>query len=183
MSAPDTPQAPGFLALAPAALRFGRESQTDGGAVEWHLRRNCSISPRQLILFYLSLCGVSLGIASLFWWGGAPFVMPFAGLELLAVGAALLVYARHATDRESLLLQPGVLTVERTVGPRTLAVELSADWVRVEPAHGDRSLIELSDRGRKVEVGRFVRPELRRALADELRWSLRRRQHGSRGAA
>jgi uncharacterized membrane protein len=40
--------------------------------------------------------------------------------------------------------------------------------------HGDRSLIELSGEGRRIAVGRFVRPESRRALADELRAALRR---------
>jgi len=50
--------------------------------------------------------------------------------------------------------------------------------VRVEPELGDRSLIELSGQGRRIAVGRFVRPELRRQLADELRWALRRWQIG-----
>ena len=49
----------------------------------------------------------------------------------------------------------------------------------VEPQHGDRSLIELSGQGRSISVGRFVRPELRRELADELRWALRRWSHGA----
>ena len=47
-------------------------------------------------------------------------------------------------------------------------------WVRVEPADRDGSLIELSGEGRHIAVGRFVRPELRPALADELRAALRR---------
>ena len=173
MSALSSP-APGRLALAHASLRFGRESASGDGSVEWLLKRNCSIAPRQLLAFYLSLCLLSLSIAALFWLRGAPLVMPFTGLELVAVGAALLVYARHAADRESLRLRPGVLTVERTVGPRTLAIDFAAGWVRVEPERGDRSLIELSERGRRISVGRFVRPELRRALADEVRWALRR---------
>ena len=49
-------------------------------------------------------------------------------------------------------------------------------FVRVEPRSGDRSLIELSGQGRRITVGRYVRPELRRQLADELRWALRRWQ-------
>ena len=46
--------------------------------------------------------------------------------------------------------------------------------MRVEPAGSDRSLIELSGQGQRIAVGRFVRPEQRRALADELRFALRR---------
>jgi uncharacterized membrane protein len=95
-------------------------------------------------------------------------------VELLAVGVALAVYARHAADRERMVLRPGRLTVECTIGLRTDQVEFAPAWVRVEPEHGDRSLIELSGEGKRVAVGRFIRPELRRALADVLRVALRR---------
>jgi uncharacterized membrane protein len=71
-------------------------------------------------------------------------------------------------------LTPGRLSVECTVGRRTDQVNFAPAWVRVEPAHGERSLIELSGEGKRIAIGRFVRPELRRALADELRSALRR---------
>ncbi|NUZ07041.1 DUF2244 domain-containing protein [Piscinibacter koreensis] len=174
--------APRGFAPAPAPLRFGRESASGDGSVEWLLKRNCSIAPRQLLMFYLSLSALSLAIATFFWVRGAPLVMPFAGIEILSVGAALLVYARHATDRERVRLATDVLTVECTIGLHTVAVELSPNWVRVEPEHGDRSWIELSDRGRRITIGRFIRPEHRRAFASELRWALRRWQYESRAA-
>jgi len=155
-------------------LRFGTPGGAGDSSVQWLLRRNCSMTPAQLVAFYLSLCAWSLAIAGAFWWRGATLVMPFAGIELLAVGAALLVYARHATDRERVILRPGRLTIECTLGRRTDQVEFAPAWVRVEPAHGDRSLIEVSGEGKRVAIGRFVRPELRRALADELRAALRR---------
>lgn len=144
--------------------------------MQWLLKRNCSLAPRQLLAFYASLCLLSLAIAGLFWLRGATLVMPFAGIELLAVGAALLVYARHAADSETIRLLPGRLTVRRVHGPHVEQVEFAPAWVRVEPESGDRSLIELSGQGRRISVGRFVRPELRRQLADELRWALRRWQ-------
>jgi uncharacterized membrane protein len=157
-----------------AALRFGSPGAAGEGSVQWLLRRNCSMTPLQLVAFYLSLCAWSLAIAGAFWWRGANLVMPFASVELLAVGAALFVYARHARDRERVVLRPGRLTVECTLGNRTDQVEFAPAWVRVEPAHSDRSLIEISGEGKRVAIGRFVRPELRRALADELRSALRR---------
>jgi len=164
-----------FHGLAPpsASLRFGRADIGDG-SVHWLLRRNCSMTPSQLISFYLSLSAWSLAIAGAFWWRGATLVLPFAGIEIVAVGIALYVYARHAADRERMTLEPGRLTVECSLGRRVDHVEFASAWVRVEPAAGDRSLIELSGEGKRVEVGRFVRPELRRALADELRAALRR---------
>jgi uncharacterized membrane protein len=166
-------QAFGGWPPAATGLRFGSAGAADG-SVQWLLRRNCSMTPLQLVAFYLSLCAWSLAVAGAFWFRGATLVMPFASIELIAVGVALFVYARHASDRERLVLEPGRLTVECTLGSRTDQVEFAPAWVRVEPAHGDRSLIEISGEGKRVAVGRFVRPELRRALADELRAALRR---------
>lgn len=166
------------IGLAPSAspLRFGRETDAGERAVQWLLKRNCSASPRQVLTLFASLCVVSLLIASVFWIQGAKLVMPFAWAELAGLGTALLLYARHATDSESIRLQPGRLTVELAFGRRVERVEFAPAWVRVEPEHGDRSLIELSGQGRQISIGRFVRPELRRQLADELRWALRRWQ-------
>lgn len=179
--------APRRFAHTAPMLRFGRAigpssdrgSPGEGGlsgegSVLWLLKRNCSVSPRQLLAVFATLCVVSLAIGIGFWWRGAPFVLPFAGVELAAVAVALFVYARHAADQEQLVLRPGLLQVECSVGRRVDRVEFAPAWVRIEPTAGDRSLIELSGQGKRVSVGRFVRPELRRALADELRSSLRR---------
>lgn len=163
-------------AAAHRPLRFGTESVGVERSVQWLLKRDCSGTPRQMLILFASLCVVSLGIGGLRWLQGATLVMPFAWLELLTVGAALLLYARHATDRESIHLQPGRLTVEHVCGRSVERVEFVPAWVRVEPRYGDRSLLEISGEGRSIVVGRFVRPEMRRQLAEELRWALRRWQ-------
>jgi uncharacterized membrane protein len=168
----------GWVASVPGVMRFGRAMQVPAGewSVQWLLKRNCSLTPRQLLGFYGVSSGVSLGIAVLFWLHGATLVMPFAWVEVLGLGVALLAYARHAADSECIRLQGGVLTVEHACGRHTDRVVFWPEVVRVEPEQGDGSMIELSGQGRKVMVGRFVRPELRRQLADELRWALRRRE-------
>ena len=154
-------------------LRFGVEAVDGEPGVQWLLKRNCSGTPRQMVVIFASLCALSLGIAAVCWVQGATLVIPFAGLELLAVATALLLYARHATDSESVLLRPGRLVVEHVSGRSVERVEFKPAWVRVEPQRDDRSLVELSGEGRCIAVGRFVRPELRRQLAAELRWALR----------
>ncbi|MFY7984154.1 MAG: DUF2244 domain-containing protein, partial [Burkholderiaceae bacterium] len=116
---------------------------------------------------------LSLGIATFFWLQGATLILPIAWLELAAVGVALLVYARHATDGERISLQGGRLVVELESAGRTERAEFHRDWVRVEPQSDQRSLIEVSGRGQTVQVGRFVRPELRPLLAQEIRTALR----------
>jgi len=166
-------------------LRFGRVhasagtlARESGSSIEWLLKRNCSLTPPQLLAVYASLCVISLGIATYFWVNGATLVMPFAWAELLVVGAALLMYARHAADRELITLQSGRLVVEHLHGGRVERAEFQPDWVRVEPRRDDRSLIELSGQGNVIAVGRYVRPELRPALADEFRATFRQWPEG-----
>jgi len=162
---------------SPPAFRFAtlpaQGNNPQGAVVLWLLKRHCSLSPAQLGWFYLSLCLVSLGIATFFWAQGAAMVMPFALMELLAVGAAFLMYSRHAGDAEKIVLQGGQLVIELETAGRTERAEFNREWVRVEPKDGDGSLIEVSGQGRSVRVGRHMRPELRPLLAREIRLALR----------
>jgi len=150
-----------------------RFATVSGQNIHWFLKRNCSVTPSQLGWLYASLCVVSLGIGGAFWLQGATMVLPFAWLELLAVGLAFVLYARHATDGEKIALQDGRLVVELENGGNYERAEFLPHQVRIEPQAGDRSLIEVSGQGRMVKVGRYVRPELRAALAREIRMALR----------
>ena len=158
-----------FIVSNPA-YRFATVSDQH---IHWFLKRNCSVTPAQLVWLYASMCLVSLGIGAVFWYQGARLVLPFAWLELLLVGGAFLAYARHATDGERISLQDGRLVVESDRAGRRERTEFLSAWVRVEPLAGGRSLIEVSGQGRSVRVGRFVRPELRPQLVREIRTALR----------
>ena len=169
---------PGQIAHADT-LRLGRvaAARSSGvGEVSWRMARLHSIAPRQLVMVFASLSAVSAGIAALFWLSGAPLVMPFALVELLALGAAIVVHARHAGDGENIRLTERSLCVEHCCGTRSLRVDFQPAWVRVEPVHAEGSLVELRGEGRRVAVGRYVRAELRVQLARELRWALRQRR-------
>jgi uncharacterized membrane protein len=151
-------------------LRF---ATVQGENVEWFLRRNCAVTPGQLGWVYVSLCIISLGIGTAFWTLGALLVLPIAWLELLAVGLAFLIYARHATDGERIYLQDDRLVVELENAGKLQRSEFRREWVRIEPHSDDRSLIQVSGQGKTVHVGRFIRPELRLLLAREIRMALR----------
>ena len=150
-----------------------RFATVQGQNIHWFLKRNCSVTPAQLGWLYASLCVVSLSIGLFFWIQGAVLILPFAWLELGAVGVAFLVFARHAADGERISLQGRRLVVELESAGRLSRAEFDRDRVRVEPGAGERSLIELSGQGCSVNVGRFVRPELRPVLAQEIRRALR----------
>jgi len=149
------------------------------GSLRWDLRRNCSVTPRQLLVAYLVLGGVSLTIATVFWWFGAPYVLAFTAVEQLALISALLAWSRHATDRETLTLRGSELVVEQRVATRTQRTVFRAEWLSVEPAVAQGSMVELAGQGQRVRVGRHLRPELRAGLAQELRRALRQALAGA----
>jgi uncharacterized membrane protein len=160
-----------------ANWRFARELRlgdtAPSHALQWRLWRNCAIRPAQLLAVYAALCAVVLLIGGFFYVQGASFVLGFAGLELLALGAAFLFFARHAADRETLTLTGSSLQIEQCVGTQVRCTEWAADGLSVEPAAGPGSLVEIRARGQRVLVGRHLRPELRAEFARELRRALR----------
>jgi len=140
---------------------------------EWMMRRNLSASPRMVLSCFAGLVLLSLAIALGFWWRGATLVLPFAMAELGALTAALLWQARHANDRERIVLADGMLAAEHRCGRSIESARFSAAWVRVEPVMDDASLVEISGQGARICVGRYLLPGLRRRLAAELRAALR----------
>jgi len=150
----------------------GERASAPGGVL-WLLKRHGVLTSVQLAWCYLCLCGLSLGAAGFLGSRGFSSAMTGVLLALLAVGTAFVLYARHAGDAEKILLQGGQLVIELESAGRTERAEFRRESVRVEPRHGDGSLIEVSGQGRTVQVGRHVRPELRPMLAREIRWALR----------
>jgi uncharacterized membrane protein len=143
------------------------------------LQRNCSMSPGQVARAYAVLCSISLAVAIGFFVHGIWIVLAFSLLELACVGLALLIYSRHALDRERISLTDACLLVERVQADVHSHARLDPLWTRVlppaelSPPGGRRALITLESRGVRVEVGRFVNEAQRRVVARELRLALR----------
>jgi len=148
----------------------------ESGKVEWLLKRNCALTPRQLLLFYLSLIGVSSLIATGFALIGAWMIMPFAGLEMAVLGIALAAYARHALDHERVTLGSGELVVETVVAGKSVITRMNAGLARVDIGAHFRSPIMLVERRCAVQVGRYVSDTERRAFAQELKRALANHQ-------
>jgi len=145
-----------------------RFATVSGQRIDWKLARNGSVAYARM-----GVCALALATALVFWMTGGRWDMPFAWLVVVTTGWGFARYGRHAADGERISLQGSRLVVERETAGRLERAEFDRSRVRVEPKTGDRSLITLSAQGRSVEVGRFVRPELRPALASEIRRALR----------
>lgn len=127
------------------------------------LKRNCSMSPKALAGVFAALALVTLAIGAGFALAGAWLVLPFAGLEVLLLGAAYLAYARHAADYERLEVAPGDLKVEVAQADRVARYWLVNAKVSVEDGR-----VVLRDAKEELEVGRYLGAEARAELAAEL---------------
>lgn len=136
---------------------------------DWTIRRNCSVSPRQFVGFYVSLALVSSAIAIMLLVKGVWLVLPFTGLELLVVGVAFVVYARHAVDYERIRLYPHRLVVEQVSADELTQFEFNPRWVRVETGATPREPVKLVSRGQTVAVGVHLAQYRRAQFAGELR--------------
>ncbi|AVR94285.1 DUF2244 domain-containing protein [Pseudoduganella armeniaca] len=142
------------------------------GRREWLLKRNCSLTPRQTVAAWAVLVTLSLAIGLACAWQGAPYVLVFSGLEMTAVTAAFVIYSRHATDCDRLVLEQGRLTVEQVRGGRSRQYLLPVTWLRVTAPTRRRDPIRLVAGEVKVDVGLYLLEGERRALARELRQAL-----------
>jgi uncharacterized membrane protein len=129
------------------------------------LKRNCSISPRGLMLVYALLAAIAVGIASGFAALGAWLILPFAGMELVLLGAAFWLTARHAADCERIELARGRLTVEVEEAQRVRRLELDARLARVRMEGGH---VLLRAPQVELELGRHLASEARTGFAAEL---------------
>ena len=127
----------------------------------------------QLLSVYAGLGAVTLLLASVFWAIGAPVMLPFAGVEIVVLGLALYVHARHVGDGEVLQLCAGRLEVRQQRAGQLLCSRFDAATTRVHMPGDKRALLELTAAGQRVLVGRHLRADQRAVLARELRQALR----------
>jgi uncharacterized membrane protein len=127
------------------------------------LKRNCSMSPKALAGVFAVLALLVLAIGAGFAAAGAWLVLPFAGLEVVLLGTAYLLYARHAADYERIELGAGRLTVEVADGARTARYQLEDAGIVMQEGR-----VVLRDAKEELEIGRYLGAEARAELAVEL---------------
>jgi uncharacterized membrane protein len=139
-------------------------------------KRNCSISPQDLLFVLVFAMCVSLGIALAFAYFGAWPVLPFAGIEMLALATAFYLNGRHAADYERIALAEGRFLVEAGDAGRIERHEFDPQWLRLDERRLGRELhLMLRSRGNEMEIGRHLDTERRAFLAARLRCTLSKR--------
>jgi uncharacterized membrane protein len=139
-------------------------------------KRNCSISPRGLLCVLALVMFVSLGIAAGFALIGAWPILPFAGIEMLALAAAFYLNGLHAGDYERIALAEGRLRVETFEAGRIARHEFNPGWLRLDERRLGREVrLLLRSSGNEIEIGRHLDTERRASLAECLRRTLSNR--------
>lgn len=118
-----------------------------------------------------SMVGLAFVFGAVFAALGAWMVLPFAGVELLALAVAFLVYGAHATDGERVWLGGERLTVEVREGSSVRTHEFVLTQVRLVRQAGSGRLF-LVCRGRELEVGRHLGAPRRAGFERDLRAAL-----------
>ncbi|HUS24490.1 MAG TPA: DUF2244 domain-containing protein [Candidatus Binatia bacterium] len=148
---------------------------------------NASLTRRQAGWVMAGMSGVGLGVAGV--WTALGFwpVLPFAGLELAAFGAALAVCMHRNRYREVLRFSAGTVRIEFGLlgqGPTT-QLELPRAWTRVELARGEHrhepTALWLCCSGQRVRIGVCLTDEDRSRLAARIGDLLK--PHGRKAAA
>lgn len=127
----------------------------------------------QTVRIFIALSSVCLGIGLVCAWFGLWPILTFAGLEVIALGAALYMSARRSLDREVIDVSGNNVRIEKGRGRVEQAWEMERAWTQVElrrlPRRWEETQLVLRSRDREVTLGSFLEPDERVSLARELK--------------
>jgi len=138
---------------------------------------NQAMSWQALLLVYLGIAAFSITIAISFYVIGLTLILPFSGLEVLALGAALYVCAWRGGVREVITISDDMITIESGRDAPETRHEFQRAWAKVvlerswNSWYPSRLLVR--SHGREVEIGRFLNEQERQGLALELSKALK----------
>ena len=131
-------------------------------AMPWH----------QLIWVYSVMASFTIGIALGFFSQGLTLVLPFAGLEVVALGAALYISAWRGGVKEVISVTGDKIRIEIGHDSPEQRYELNRVWAQVVLQcpwnNWYPSRLFIRSHRRQVEIGRFLNEAERQGLAREL---------------
>ncbi len=137
------------------------------------LRPNQSASWQESLWFYGTLGGVSFLIAVGFAWAGLWLILPFAGLEVLALGGAVYWVSGKSNVQQVIRFEPDTLSFEEGVSRPEQRWSVNRAWARFHvipaPHYAHPQRVRLVYGGDGREVGAFLNEEERSQLIFRLR--------------
>lgn len=162
---------PEWPALPPTAARAAEHRKADGVHIE--LRAHNALSPVGARRFMLSVAVGPLLTGGFCAFNGFWPVLPFAGLELLAVWLALRWSLQQGERRECIVITQDHVMIQAQVGAAHINTRFSRHWatvkLRAPPASQHPARLVIESKGESCEVGCFLTDDERRALAARLK--------------
>ena len=135
----------------------------------WQMRRNCALTPKQLLKFYIALICLSLIVAIGFFLAGVWMIPIFTALELSAVTLGFLIYCRHALDCETIEIEGKCLTIKKFIGYKETIYEFNTQWAKIELPPEGAKIFHISQSDLKVELGQFLTLEQQLPMIADVR--------------
>jgi uncharacterized membrane protein len=139
------------------------------GTKRWQMRRNCALTPKQLLQFYIVLVCLSLIVAIGFFLAGVWMIPIFTALELSAVTLGFLIYCRHALDCETIEIEGKRLIVKKFIGYKETVFEFNTQWAKIDLPIDASKTFQIRQSDLRVELGQFIRHEQQLALIAQVR--------------
>ena len=146
--------------------------QSSAGHASWVLKPTRSMTWPQAKRFVAAVAVVSFGIGFFFLMKGLPLVLPFSGLEVVAVLLAFYVVLRDGEKTEVVTVSDDVLIIEKGRREIESRVEFNRFWVSVDLQTSryryHPSTLLIASKGETVELGRFLTDGERESFARTL---------------
>lgn len=128
---------------------------------------------QHIMMIYLLISGVTISIAFGFFTQGLTLILPFAGLELLALGVVLYISAWRSNIKEVVNVTEEKIRIEIGRNAPEKTYELDKAWAKVVLERSWNnwypSRLLLRSHGRQFEIGKFLNEQERQCLEVELK--------------
>jgi len=132
---------------------------------------------QHIMMIYLLVSGVTISIAFSFFTQGLTLVLPFAGLELLALGVVLYISAWRSNIKEVVNVNEEKIRIEIGRNVPEKIYELDKAWANIVLERSWNnwypSRLLLRSHGRQLEIGKFLNEQERQCLAIELKKAIK----------
>ena len=135
-------------------------------------RPNSSLTAKGRVYAVVIIAAISLAVALGFSLIGAWLVLPFAGIELLAIGYAFYYIHCHSQDYESIVIEGDQISVEKKSYKALSKMVFNRYWAKVLlrlTPNGDQ-MLSLRSHGKEIDFGRsYMTNDQRLELAKQLK--------------
>jgi uncharacterized membrane protein len=135
-------------------------------------RPNSSLTAKGRVYAVVIIAAISFAVAIGFSLIGAWLVLPFAGIELLAIGYAFYYIHCHSQDYESIVIEGDQISVEKKSYKAVSKMVFNRYWVKVLlrlTPNGDQ-MLSLRSHGKEIDFGRsYMTNDQRLELAKQLK--------------